>query len=93
MDVAALERLLSQRAAAVPLVMLTVTNNSGGGQPVSLANVRAVREVCDRFGKPLFLDCLPVRGERLVHQDPRTRLRRTSRSPASSARWRPWPTA
>jgi tryptophanase len=56
LDVAALERLLSERADVVPLVMLTVTNNSGGGQPVSLANVRAVREVCDRFGKPLFLD-------------------------------------
>jgi tryptophanase len=56
MDVAALERLLSQQAAAVPLVMLTVTNNSGGGQPVSMANVQAVREVCDRFRKPLFLD-------------------------------------
>jgi tryptophanase len=56
MDVPALERLLSEQAAAVPLVMLTVTNNSGGGQPVSMANVRAVREVCDRFGKPLFLD-------------------------------------
>jgi tryptophanase len=56
MDVAALERLLAERAHAVPLVMLTVTNNSGGGQPVSLANVRAVRAVCDRFGKSLFLD-------------------------------------
>ena len=56
MDVAALERLLAEQAAAVPLVMLTVTNNSGGGQPVSMANVRAVREVCDQFGKPLFLD-------------------------------------
>jgi tryptophanase len=56
MDVGALERVLSERAAAVPLVMLTVTNNSGGGQPVSMANVRAVRDVCDRFGKPLFLD-------------------------------------
>jgi tryptophanase len=60
MDVAALERLLSEQAAAVPLVMLTVTNNSGGGQPVSMANVRAVREVCDRFGKPLFLDCCRI---------------------------------
>jgi tryptophanase len=56
MDVAALEQLLEEQAAVVPLVMLTVTNNSGGGQPVSLANIRAVRQVCDRFGKPLFLD-------------------------------------
>jgi tryptophanase len=56
MDTVALEKLLSEQAGAVPLVMLTITNNSGGGQPVSLANIRAVREVCDRFGKPLFLD-------------------------------------
>jgi len=56
MDVAALEALLAERGDDVPLVMLTVTNNSGGGQPVSMANVRAVREVCDRYGKPLFLD-------------------------------------
>jgi len=60
MDVAALERLLAEQAAAVPLVMLTVTNNSAGGQPVSMANVRAVREVCDRFGKPLFLDACRI---------------------------------
>ncbi len=56
LDVAALERLLAGRADAVPLVMVTITNNSGGGQPVSLANLRAIREVCDRYGKPLFLD-------------------------------------
>jgi tryptophanase len=56
MDVAALDALLTERGDDVPLVMLTVTNNSGGGQPVSLDNMRAVRKVCDRHGKPLFLD-------------------------------------
>jgi tryptophanase len=57
MDVAALEALIDERGAAnVPVVFVTVTNNSGGGQPVSLRNLRAVREVCDRHGIPLFLD-------------------------------------
>jgi tryptophanase len=56
MDVAALERLLAERAADVPVVFVTITNNSGGGQPVSLENLRSVRAVCDRFGIPLFLD-------------------------------------
>lgn len=57
MDVEALERFIAEVGPAnVPVVMLTVTNNSGGGQPVSLANIRAVREVCDRHGLPFFLD-------------------------------------
>lgn len=56
MDVAALRALLAERADDVPLVMLTVTNNSGGGQPVSLANIAEVRAACDEHGKPLYLD-------------------------------------
>jgi tryptophanase len=59
-DLERLERLLEEDRArgggTVPLVMVTVTNNSGGGQPVSLANLRGVRALCDRFGKPFFLD-------------------------------------
>jgi tyrosine phenol-lyase len=57
MDVAALEALIAvEGAGRVPLVMLTVTNNSGGGQPVSLANIEAVKGVCARHGIPLYLD-------------------------------------
>ena len=56
MDVAALEDLLAKRRPDVPVVFLTVTNNSGGGQPVSMENIKAVRAVCDRHRVPLFLD-------------------------------------
>jgi tryptophanase len=56
LDPAKLDRVLTEKAGRVPLVMLTVTNNSGGGQPVSIANVRAVREVCLRHGVPLIFD-------------------------------------
>jgi tryptophanase len=56
MDVGALAALLEREGDRVPLVMVTVTNNSGGGQPVSLTNLRAVRALCDRYRKPLFLD-------------------------------------
>src|SRR6266700_2292429 len=57
MDVAALDATIAEVGRdRVPLVMVTVTNNSSGGQPVSLANLRAVRAVCDRYGIPLYLD-------------------------------------
>jgi len=56
MDLGGLEKLLAARAADVPAVFVTITNNSGGGQPVSLENLRGVRALCDRFGVPLFLD-------------------------------------
>ncbi len=56
MDLDALENLLATRRADVPVVMMTITNNSGGGQPVSLANLRGVSEICRRYNVPFFLD-------------------------------------
>jgi tryptophanase len=57
MDVAALERLIAaEGAGAIPLIMLTVTNNSGGGQPVSMANIRAVHSVARQHKIPFYLD-------------------------------------
>ena len=56
-DLAALERCLAEVGPEhVPFVLVTVTNNSGGGQPVSMANLEGARAVCDRFGVPLLLD-------------------------------------
>ncbi len=57
MDVIALEELISKVGRErIPLVMLTVTNNSGGGQPVSMENVKAVSAVCHRYKIPLYFD-------------------------------------
>jgi tryptophanase len=57
MDVAALEELITRVGRErVPLVMLTVTNNSGGGQPVSMENAKAVAAVCRKHGIPLYFD-------------------------------------
>ena len=57
LDVAKLESLIDRVGAEqIPVCIVTVTNNTAGGQPVSLANLRAVREVCTRHGIPLFLD-------------------------------------
>lgn len=57
LDLAALEKCLVENAGKVPLAMITVTNNSGGGQPVSLENIQGARGICHRHGVPLFLDC------------------------------------
>ncbi|MGZ6274326.1 MAG: tryptophanase [Candidatus Limnocylindrales bacterium] len=55
-DLIALDALLAERGADVPVVFVTITNNSGGGQPVSLENLRGVRALCDRYAKPVYLD-------------------------------------
>ncbi|MFN2443496.1 MAG: tryptophanase [Thermoanaerobaculia bacterium] len=55
-DLQKLENALKEDGERIPLVMATVTNNSGGGQPVSLENLRGIREICRRHGKPFFLD-------------------------------------
>ena len=57
MDTVALIELIERVGRErIPLVMLTVTNNSGGGQPVSMANIREVKAICSRYGLLLYLD-------------------------------------
>jgi len=57
MDTRRLRELIEREGAKkIPLVMLTITNNSGGGQPVSLANIREVKEICKKNGIPLYID-------------------------------------
>lgn len=57
MDPVKLRALIAEVGAEnIPVIMLTVTNNSGGGQPVSMANIRAIREISLEHGIPLFLD-------------------------------------
>lgn len=57
MDIEKLENFIEQTGVEnIPFCMLTVTNNSGGGQPVSMKNIREVSAVCKKNGIPLFLD-------------------------------------
>ena len=57
MDVEALKKLIKEKGAEnIPMVIITVTNNSGGGQPVSMQNIREVRKICNENNIPLFID-------------------------------------
>jgi tryptophanase len=78
-DLQTLEQALAENPGRVPLAMITVTNNSGGGQPVSMANIRAASEICRRYSVPFFLDAcrfaenawfIKQREEGYVHKPP-----------------------
>ena len=57
MDIEALEKFINEKKPEnIPCVMITVTNNSGGGQPVSMQNIKDVRKICDKYGLPLIID-------------------------------------
>jgi tryptophanase len=57
MDLIALKNVIREKGAAnIPLCIITVTNNSGGGQPVSMENIRAVKKICTENNIPLFID-------------------------------------
>jgi tryptophanase len=56
MDLKRLKSELATRGGSISLVMMTLTNNAGGGQPVSLENLRAVAAIARKFGKPFFID-------------------------------------
>ena len=56
MDLDKLEALLASEADNIPMVEITITNNAGGGQPVSMANIRGTKAICEKYGKPLIID-------------------------------------
>jgi len=57
MDVEALDKFIAEKGAEnIPVVMITITNNSGGGQPVSMQNIRETKAICNKYGIPLFID-------------------------------------
>ncbi len=57
MNVAALEKFIQETGAEnIPVCFITVTNNSGGGQPVSMQNIRETKSVLNKYGIPLFID-------------------------------------
>jgi tryptophanase len=57
MDIQKLEKFIQEKGKEnIPLCMITITNNSGGGQPVSMQNIRETKEVCTKYGIPLFID-------------------------------------
>ncbi|EFI16943.1 MAG: tryptophanase, partial [Bacteroidota bacterium] len=55
-DIDKLEKFLAEKADKVPFIIVTITNNTAGGQPVSMDNLRRVRQVADKYNKPVVFD-------------------------------------
>jgi len=76
MDTARLAEIIEREGAKkIPMVMLTVTNNSGCGQPVSMENIRTVKSICKKHGIPLYIDACRFAENAYFHQTARARLR------------------
>jgi tryptophanase len=56
MDLGKLEALMAAEADNIPMVEITITNNAGGGQPVSMANICGTKAICEKYNKPLIID-------------------------------------
>jgi len=82
LDPGKLEALIAEVGAErIPVCMVTVTNNSGGGQPVSLANLHELRAICDHYHIPLFLDaCRFAENAYLIKQREPGQQDRTARA-------------
>jgi tyrosine phenol-lyase len=79
-DLVQLESVLRTEGERVVMVMATITNNSGGGQPVSLANLRGIRALCDQYKKPFFLDaCRFAENSWFIRQREEGQWKRTPR--------------
>ena len=75
MDVEKLEQFIKEKGEEnIPLVMITVTNNSGGGQPVSMQNIREVKELCRKYNIPVISGCLQVCRKCIFHKEKGSRV-------------------
>lgn len=87
-----LEKCLAEHADKVPFIIVTITNNTAGGQPVSMQNLREVRAIADKYGKRVIFDSARF-AENAYFIKVREKATRTRLSRKSPARCSTWPTA
>ena len=91
MDIAKLRQFIQETGPEnIPFGMITITNNAGGGQPVSMENLRQVAETYHEFGIPFFIDaCRYAENAYFIKlREPAMRINPRSRSPARCSPWR-----